>query len=142
MRLSRSLGPSYDAALKSVYTDGNAGSLLQAPDVLQAVFGSGLFGSSRLLDLVSKYVDADLVAAIAREHQAGRRLYVVTTNIDSKRGVVWNIGAIAASRQPDAVELIRKVLAASASVPLAFSPVLIDAQATATLSRKCTPTAM
>ena len=53
----------------------------------------------------------------------------MTTNLDSKRGVVWNIGAIAVSGRPDALDLVRKVLAASASVPLAFSPVLIDAEA-------------
>ncbi len=123
------LGPAYDQQLHDVYTDGNAGSLVQMPNVLQAVFGSGLFGDSRVLDLVSKHVDAEMVDALAREHRAGRRLYVLTTNIDSKRGVVWNIGAIAASGRPDALDLIRKVLAASASVPLAFSPVLIDAQA-------------
>ena len=108
------LGPDYDATLRSIYTDGDAESLVQAPDGLKVVFGSSLFGGRRLLDLVSKYVGPDMLAAIAREHQAGRRLYVVTTNLDSKRGVVWNIGAIAASGQPDSLDLVRKVLAASA----------------------------
>lgn len=124
------LGASYDATLTSIYTDGKAEGLVQAPNFIDAAFGSSLFGSGRLLNLVSSYVDADLVAAIAREHRAGRRLYVVTTNLDSKRGVVWNVGAIAVSGRPDSIDLIRKVLAASASVPLAFSPVLIDAAAT------------
>ncbi len=123
------LGSSYDDKLHAVYTDGDPESLVQTPDFFQAAFGSSLFGSSRVLDLVSKYVDADLVEAIGREHAKGRRLYVVTTNLDSKRGVVWNIGAIAVSGRPDALDLVRKVLAASASVPLAFSPVLIDAEA-------------
>jgi predicted acylesterase/phospholipase RssA len=123
------LGPEYDTTLHAVYTDGMAASLVEVPDLVTVAFGSSLFGSHRLLDLVSRYVDADLVVAIAREHNAGRRLYVVTTNLDSKRGVVWNIGAIAASGRPDALDLIRKVLAASASVPLAFSPVEIDVSA-------------
>lgn len=123
------LGPDYDERLRAVYTDGDAHGLVQAPDLVMTIFGTSLFGSTRLLDLVSRNVDADLVEAVAREHRAGRRLYVVTTNIDSKRGVVWNVGAIATSGRPDRVDLIRKVLAASASVPLAFSPVLIDARA-------------
>lgn len=123
------LGPAYDDRLRAIYTEGDAQALVEAPDLAMTIFGTSLFGSTRLLDLVSRYVDADFVEAIAREHRAGRRLYVVTTNIDSKRGVVWNVGAIAVSERPDRVELIRKVLAASASVPLAFSPVLIDAQA-------------
>lgn len=123
------LGPAYDATLASVYTDGQAEALVQKPNFIELAFGSSLFGSGRLLDLVSRYVDSAMVEAIAREHRNGRRLYVVTTNLDAKRAVVWNLGAIAASGHPNSVDLVRKVLAASASVPLAFSPVLIDAAA-------------
>ena len=123
------LGSAYDTTVRDIYTGGEAEALVATPDFARAAFGSSLFGSHRLLDLVTRYVDPEIVAAIAREHQAGRRLYVVTTNIDSKRGVVWNIGAIAASGRPDAIDLIRKVLAASASVPLAFAPQLIDVAA-------------
>lgn len=123
------LGPAYDATLADIYTGGEAETLVAAPDFGRAAFGSSLFGGHRLLDLVSRYVTPDIVEAIAREHRAGRRLYVVTTNIDSKRGVVWNIGAIAASGRPDSIDLIRKVLAASASVPLVFAPQLIEVTA-------------
>ncbi len=123
------LGPAYDSTLADIYTGGEAETLVATPDLGRAAFGSSLFGGRRLLDLVSRYVDDGIVAAIAREHRAGRRLYVVTTNIDSKRGVVWNIGAIANSGRPDSIDLIRKVLAASASVPLAFAPQLIDVTA-------------
>jgi predicted acylesterase/phospholipase RssA len=123
------LGPSYDSQLKAIYTDGIAETLVQEPNFIEAAFGTSLFGSRRLLALVSRYVDEEMMEAIAREHRAGRRLYVLTSNIDSKRGVVWSIGAIAASGRPDSLDLMRKVLAASASIPLVFSPVLIDAEA-------------
>jgi predicted acylesterase/phospholipase RssA len=123
------LGPSYDGQLKAIYTDGIASSLVQAPDFLRVLTGGSLFGQGRLLDLVSRYVDPEMVEAIAREHRKGRRLYVVTTNLDSKRGVVWNVGAIAVSGRPGSIDLIRQVIAASASVPIVFSPELIDAEA-------------
>ena len=123
------LGPSYDHVLRDIYTNGTAATLVQAPNLLSGLFGSGLFGSRRLLDLVSRYVDDDMVAAIGREHQNGRRLFILTTNIDSQHGVVWNIGAIAASGAPGSLALIRQVVAASASVPLAFSPIMIDVTA-------------
>jgi hypothetical protein len=42
--------------------------------------------------------------------------------------VIWNIGAIAASRHPKSLELFRKILAASAAIPGAFPPVLIDVE--------------
>jgi len=40
--------------------------------------------------------------------------------------VLWNIGDIAASGRQDASELIAKILLASASIPGAFPPVMID----------------
>ena len=41
----------------------------------------------------------------------------------------WNIGVIADSGDPGALELIRQVLLASASIPAAFPPVLITVEA-------------
>jgi hypothetical protein len=70
-----------------------------------------------------------MLAAIAREDQKGRRLLVVTTNLDAQRAVVWDMGAIAASGGPKAFNLFRDVLAASASVPAVFAPQLIDVEA-------------
>jgi hypothetical protein len=47
---------------------------------------------------------------------------------DAQRPVIWNIGAIAASGRPGAVELVRQILLASAAIPAAFPPVLIDVE--------------
>ena len=109
---------------------GEAETLVETPDVSRAAFGASLFGGQRLLDLVSRYVDADIVAALAREHEAGRRLYVVTTNVDSKRGVVWNIGrhrrlwAAGFDRpHPQGAGRLRQ------RMPLAFAPQLINVTA-------------
>ena len=70
-----------------------------------------------------------MLADIAAAHRQGRRLFVLTTNLDAQRPVLWNMGAIAASERPAALELFRKVLLASASVPGLFDPVFIDAEA-------------
>ena len=69
-----------------------------------------------------------MLQAIAAEHRRGRRLFVGTTNLDAQRLVVWNMGAIAASGQPDSIDLFRKVLLASASIPVAFPPVYIEVE--------------
>ena len=58
----------------------------------------------------------DLIDAVAREHGKGRRLFVQTTNLDSQRPVIWDMGAIAGYRSAEARELFRRVLLASASV--------------------------
>ncbi len=79
-----------------------------------------------LWGLISKYVDESLLAAIAREYKKGRLLFIGTTDLDAERGNIWNIGAIAASGHPGALDLIRKILRASSAVPGFFQPVMID----------------
>ena len=123
------LGPDYDDRLRQIYTNGEAQRLIGEPNPLGALFGPGVFGRERLRRLVERYLDDDLIRAIAREDQKGRRLLVVTTNLDAQRAVVWDMGAIAASGEPKAFELFRDVLAASASVPVVFAPQLIDVEA-------------
>lgn len=123
------LGSAYDPYLTEFYTSGVAETLVQAPSLTNVLFGSGLFGDGRLRDLIGRYVNADLLNAIAEEHAKGRRLLVVTTNLDSQRAVIWNMGAIAASNAPNRVELFRDVLAASASIPAVFPPQFIDVSA-------------
>jgi hypothetical protein len=66
---------------------------------------------------------------------------VVTTNLDAQRTAVWDMGAIASSGAPGALDLFRDVLVASASVPGVYSPVLINVKAKAGASRRCMSTA-
>jgi hypothetical protein len=40
--------------------------------------------------------------------------------------VTWNMGAIASGDAPGALELFRKIMVASTSIPGAVSPVMID----------------
>lgn len=123
------LGPTYDGTLRQMYTSGEAENLIRHPDPLGAIFGAGLFGPGRLRRLVERYIDDDLLNAVAREDQKGRRLLVVTTDLDAQRAVIWDMGAIAARGGPKAFKLFREVLAASASVPVVFAPQLIDIEA-------------
>src|SRR6202171_695643 len=102
--------------------------LLQT-DGLSALFGASAFKSAPLRDLIARHVDAGLLEAIGREHRTGRRLYIVTTNLDAQRTAIWDMGRIAASGDPGALELFRNVMAASATVPGVFSPVLIGVEA-------------
>jgi predicted acylesterase/phospholipase RssA len=53
----------------------------------------------------------------------------VTTNLDTQRTVIWDMGRIAAIGSPQALSLFRDVMAASASIPVVFPPMLIDAEA-------------
>src|SRR6266496_948748 len=123
------LGPAYDAALRDVYTSGIAESLLRTPSIVRAVFGSGLFVNTHLRELVARYVDQDMLETIAAENAKGRKLLVITTNLDTQRTVIWDMGRIAALRSTQALSLFRDVLAASASIPVVFPPMQINAEA-------------
>jgi len=123
------LGPDYDDAMKEMYTGGYAQQLVSATNFTNVLFGAGLISADNAHSIVSRFVNPRLLAAIAREHRRGRRLYVVTTNLDAQRPVLWDMGAIAASDKPNAAAVFSEVLTASASYPGVFSPVLIDVEA-------------
>ncbi len=51
-----------------------------------------------------------------------------TTNLDARRAVLWNVGEIAASGDPKALEIVRRIMIASAAIPAAFPPVFFDVE--------------
>jgi predicted acylesterase/phospholipase RssA len=122
------LGPAYDDELKAVYTTVDAHDVLRKRSVLAALVSDALADNTPLQELVATYVTADLLAEIAAEHAKGRVLLIGTTNIDARRPVIWNIGKIAASGSPQALELVRNLLVASAAIPGAFPPMMIDVE--------------
>ncbi len=123
------LGPQYDETLRDIYTSGVAASLIDTPNVLNALFGAGLSGNSRLRELVAQYVNQEMLVSVAAEYAKGRKLFIVTTNLDTQRTVIWDMGRIAKVGSPKALSLFRDVVTASASIPVVFPPMLIDAQA-------------
>lgn len=122
------LGSQYDDTLWELYTSGIAESLLSDPSIMRVLFSSGLFGNTRLRELVARYVGPEILAQVARENAKGRRLLIVTTDLDTQRTAIWDMGKIAAVGTPEALKLFRDVMAASASIPLVFPPILIEAE--------------
>ena len=122
------LGPDYDATLREVYTTMTPDKVYRARGYIAAVFDDAMADTSPLAQVIAHYADQKLFDAIAREYQKGRLLLIGTTDLDAQRPVIWNIGALATSRHPQALELFRKILRASAAIPGAFQPVLIDVE--------------
>lgn len=119
------LGPRYDSKLEEIYTRFKTGDL-GGPRLFSAALGGpSLIDSSGLEKLLAHYVSGELKAELAREHARGRRLLVATTNVEAERQVIWNLGAIAASANADSLDLIRRILLASAAIPGVLPPVLI-----------------
>ena len=123
------LGPEEDDTLREVYTAIGPANVLEPRSLLVALTSDALADNSPLFELISRYINAEFLARIAREYQEkGRLLLIGTTNLDARRGIVWNMGAIAASGDPKALDLFRKILLASAAIPAAFPPVMIDVE--------------
>jgi hypothetical protein len=97
-------------------------------DGINGIIGSGVFKTEPLKQLIERHADNALLDAIAAEHRKGRLLFVVTANIDAQRAVIWNLTAIAASGHPGRLDLFRRVLIASASIPGIFAPTFIDVE--------------
>lgn len=122
------LGPAYDKTLREFYTGITTKDILTERSKLAAIFDDALTDNAPLRKMVAGLIDPKLLAAIAAEHRKGRLLMIGTTNLDAQRAVIWNVGAIAASGHPRAVELVRDIMVASAAIPAAFPPMMIDVE--------------
>jgi hypothetical protein len=123
------LGRSYMNGLRTVYTKIGPDDVLKKRGVHHTVFGEALADTAPLYGLITHHINEHALADISAEYNRGRLLLIGTASLDAQRPVIWNIGAIAASGRPGALELICKVILGSASIPGAFPPVMIDVEA-------------
>ena len=120
------LGRAYDPQLKAVYTETSASDVFERNGLVSALTGDALTNNAPLRAMISRRLDDEMVRKIGEEYGKGRLLFILTTNLDQARPVIWNIGAIAASNNPKARDLIIDVLLASTSIPVVFPPVMLD----------------
>jgi len=122
------LGPRYDGVLRDVYTNISLRDVAVSRSYIAAVFEDALADTTPLYHTISRHLNEAMLADLARAYDEGRLLLIGTTNLDAQIPVVWNIGAIAKSGDPRALDLIRRILLASAAVPGAFPPVMVDVE--------------
>ena len=123
------IGPDHDDALRSFYTTTRSNDIFTLGSLLWQLIADEALADTRPLErLIERHVDAELMRRVAEAHRQGRRLYIGTADLDLPSFVVWNMGLIATSGRPDALDLFRKVMLASASIPVAFPPVLFDVE--------------
>ncbi len=123
------LGPSEDQKLKAIWTEYRADQVVTAQLLPGLLGGDALADTAPLEGLIAKYVDERMLQRVAAEYARGRMLFVLSTNLDAQRPVVWNMGEIARAGTPEALALFRKVIMASAAIPGAFPPVNIPVTA-------------
>jgi predicted acylesterase/phospholipase RssA len=122
------LGSHYDQPLRDYYSDFGPKDVYRRRCALSILWSDSAVDNSPLREKIEKAITCEVLAEVAEAHAEGRRLYIGTTNLDTKRLVIWDMGAIAASGRSDARKLYCDVILASAAVPGFFPPVRIDVE--------------
>lgn len=122
------LGTDYDDVLRQVYTSVKPTDIAERRNFLAAIDNDAVADNRPLWGLISKFIDEKLMAKIAAEHAKGRLLLIGTTNLDARQPVIWNMGVIASSGAPGALDLFRRILLASAAIPGAFPPSMVSVE--------------
>ena len=110
--------------IKEFYTQTTSDEVFQ-PSWL-SFFSGYLYTADPLKKLMEETFDKAFLDKIAQEHKKGRRLYIGTTNLDTGKFVVWDMGAIAASEHPDKKERFIQILLASSALPSYIKPQYIS----------------
>jgi predicted acylesterase/phospholipase RssA len=118
------LGSSYDPQLRSVFTGHSPNDVLATRNFSAALWDDAMADNSPLFQTLSAYVNEAMLANIAAAYDSGRLLLIGTTHLDAQLPVIWNIGAIAKSGHPRALETMRRIMLASAAIPGAFPPTM------------------
>ena len=120
------LGSGTDAQLRSVYTETKPSEVLIKRAITAALFDDAMSDNAPLFQTISRHLNDAMLAALAKTYDEGRLLLIGTTDLDAQQPVIWNVGAIARSGHPRALDVIRRILLASSAVPGAFPPTMFD----------------
>ncbi len=85
-------------------------------------------GASSVEDMAERaasYLDAAMLEAMARKHEGGGRLMVALPGSAARRESIWDLGAIAASRHPQALQSIRSILLAAVNLTTTIDPATV-----------------
>ena len=122
------LGPQYDERLRNNLLGVTRRDILRGRPALHLPFADSLYTSRPMAKRIEEELTPAVLAEVAAAHDAGRRLYIGTTNIDTHKLVIWDMGAIASRGTAESAELYRKIVLASSSVPGMLPPVSIKVE--------------
>ncbi len=118
------LGSKYDAVLEEAYIHADDRAIYRNRCPLALPFANSLKDTAPLSRLIEKYVTTDVLAEVADAYShERRRLFVGTVDLDEGIFCAWDMGRLAASSEPKRLEYFRKILLASAAIPVVFPPV-------------------
>ena len=101
------LGREHDNQLREIFTKYGRKDVFTY-NVHGLLEGSSLTDDAPLAKLIETYVDDAFIQEVARERIKGRILLIGTTNLDTQRPVLWDMGRIAMTNNREATGLFRK----------------------------------
>jgi patatin-like phospholipase len=122
------LGSEYDSKLKFLYTGVSPKDILTKRHFWAALTNDAMADNRPLWRQLEANVNRGMLDQIAAEYRKGRILVIGTTDLDARQGIIWNMTKIASSPSPAALDLFRKIMIASAAIPGAFPPTMIDVE--------------
>jgi hypothetical protein len=117
------LGPQYDELLRQEIVGTERQDITRRRPLLVALCSTSLFTTRELEQRINRAITPEILAEVAAAHAQGRRLYIGTCNLDTRGLIMWDMGAIATRGTPADLDLYRKIVLASASIPGAMPPV-------------------
>lgn len=97
------LGSQYDPVLKDAYVHVSADDVYTKHSLVSILWSDALNSAEPLRHKIEAAITPKVLHAVAQAHAAGRRLYIGTTNLDSRSLVVWDMGAIASAGKPESL---------------------------------------
>ncbi len=124
------LGSRYDEQLKHLFTTFSADRIFRIRRPLRVFFsGLSIVDTEPFRLSLKRNITKEMFNEIALEHRKGRRLLIGTTHLDAERPMIWDIGELANSGNPNGLDIFRDIILASAAVPGLFPPVAFKVRA-------------
>lgn len=123
------LGSEYDSYFERFYMESDSDDVYKERGLLSSLTSNSLYRVQPLKQLLDRHITCELLEKVAEEYKKGRRIYFSTTDLDTQRMVIWDMGKIAAEGTQASLDLYKNVLLASSSIPVYFPPVYIRVKA-------------
>ena len=120
-------GPDMDSIGELIFTSVSNRDIFKKRNIVFGLTQGYVADTKPLRELIDAMVTDEYLDRIAGQHTMGRRLYIGTTNLETRRQVIWDMGNIAIKHRNDknSKKLFRDILQASAAIPGMFPPVTI-----------------
>ncbi|MDP1639633.1 MAG: hypothetical protein Q8L61_01790 [Hyphomicrobium sp.] len=102
------------------------------------VFSCEAASLSDMAERAASFIDRETLEKIARRHEAGARLMVALPGSAARKETVWDIGAIAAGRDPKSPRYIANILLAAVDLTTFIDPATIPMNVGSTIGRNAT----